>query len=190
MPVSPAAREQVIQSLGEHFAQDRLSLDEYERRVQEAWRVPSTEALMSLTSDLALPVPAGQGPRPAVADDANVPSRSAAPKRFLALLSGVGRMGRWEVPARVRAVAVLGGIDLDLRQAILTAPVTEITVTAVLGGVSVKVPAGVRLESEGSAILGGFADQVIEPQSEDPNAPIVRVRGIAILGGVETRVEG
>jgi len=187
--VSPSAREQVIQSLGEHFAQDRLTLDEYERRVQEAWRVPSTEELMSLTRDLALPVPASANPKPALADDPAGLEHAPKTRRFLAFLSGVGRMGRWEVPAKVRAVAVMGGIDLDLRQAVLTAPVTEITITAIMGGVSVKVPAGVRLESEGSAILGGFADQVIEPQSQDPNAPIVRVRGIAILGGVETRVE-
>src|SRR5262245_16415625 len=34
--VSPASRERIVQDLAEHFAQDRLTLPEYERRVELA----------------------------------------------------------------------------------------------------------------------------------------------------------
>jgi hypothetical protein len=88
----------------------------------------------------------------------------------------------------MRAIAIMGGVELDLSEAELTAQVTEIDVIAVMGSVVVTVPPGVRLESDGIAILGGFEDQLREPASGDPNAPIVRVRGVAIMGGVETKV--
>ena len=189
MDVSQAAREKVVQDLGDHFAQDRLTLDEYERRVQEAYRTPSNQALLALTSDLALPVPvAAAGTQPAVRANALAPTSKRAPKWLFALMSGVVRRGRWVVPAKIRAIACMGGVEIDLRDATLTATVTEITVLALMGGVVVTVPPGVRLESDGFAIMGGFEDQLREPASHDPDAPVVRVRGLAIMGGVETKV--
>jgi hypothetical protein len=192
LDVSPAARDQVVQSLGEHFANDRITLDEYERRVHEALRAPSHAALVELTRDLGGPVVPVAVPLPATATvtrsvDMHM-QRIAKPRRFWAFMSGVIRRGRWRVPERMRAIAIMGGVELDLSEAELTAQVTEIDVIAVMGGVVVTVPPGVRLESDGIAILGGFEDQLHEPASGDPNAPIVRVRGVAIMGGVETKV--
>jgi hypothetical protein len=111
-------------------------------------------------------------------------------KTFVALMSGVVRRGTWTVPARIRAVAWMGGIGLDLREATLTAPVTDIYVFALMGGVEIIVPPDVRLETDGFAIMGGFEDQLKEPASRDPNVPLIRVRGLAIMGGVEARVAG
>jgi hypothetical protein len=187
--VSSAAKEKVVQDLAEHFAQDRLSLPEYERRVELAYRASSGRALQDLTRDLALPVPAGGSSVPVVDRRVDLPaSRTGKAKNFFALMSGVVRRGTWTVPGRIRALAWMGGISLDLREANLTAPVTDIYVFAMMGGVEIIVPPDVRLESEGFAIMGGFEDQLKEPASRDPNAPLIRVHGVAIMGGVEARV--
>ena len=187
--VSPAARERVVQDLAEHFAQDRLTMPEYERRVELAYRAPSADALNDLTRDLTPLPPARMAPE-AVArqESATVAPRGSRAKNFFALMSGVVRRGTWTVPARIRAVACMGGIGLDLREATLTAPVTDIYVFAMMGGVEIIVPPDVRLESDGFAIMGGFEDQLREPASTNPNVPLVRVHGIAIMGGVEARV--
>ena len=120
--------------------------------------------------------------------EASVPARSSRTKNFFALMSGVLRKGVWPVPTRIRAVAVMGGISLDLREASLGGPVTDIYVFAMMGGVEIIVPPDVRLESDGFAIMGGFEDQLKEPASRDPGAPLVRVHGFAFMGGVEARV--
>jgi hypothetical protein len=190
--VSPASREQVVQDLAEHFAQDRLSLPEYERRVELAYRASSADALRDLTKDLT-PVPpvrvAGSAFPAAPPAGADVPQQWAPrAKTFFALMSGVIRRGNWLVPARSRAVAFMGGVSLDLREATLTSPVTDIYVFAMMGGVEIIVPPNVRLESDGFAIMGGFEDQLREPASRDPDAPLVRIHGLAIMGGVEARV--
>ena len=189
--VSPAARERVVQDLADHFAQDRLTMHEYERRVELAYRAASADALRDLTKDLvaASPPPvrvnhAGVA-SPAVA---SVPARSSRAKNFVALMSGVLRKGTWTVPTRCRAVAVMGGISLDLREATLSGPVTDIYVFAMMGGVEIIVPPEVRLESDGFAIMGGFEDQLKEPASREPDAPTIRVHGFAFMGGVEARV--
>ena len=58
-----------------------------------------------------------------------------------------------------------------------------------MGGLSVRVPPTVRLETDGVAILGGFEDRIHEPGVAGPDAPIVRVTGIAIMGGVDAQVK-
>jgi hypothetical protein len=187
--VSPAARERVVQDLADHFAQDRLTMPEYERRVELAYRAASADALRDLTRDLALP-PARVAPGGMTAPaGSRVAPRHNRAKNFFALMSGIVRRGTWTVPSRMRAFACMGGIGLDLRDATLTAPVTDIYVFALMGGVEIIVPPDVRLESDGFAIMGGFEDQLKEPASHDPDAPLIRVHGLAIMGGVEARVQ-
>ena len=187
--VSPAARERAVQDLADHFAQDRLSMHEYERRVELAYRAASADALRDLTKDLvpSPPVRVTQAPVASSAE-ASVPARSSRAKNFFALMSGVVRRGNWTVPSRIRAFAWMGGIGLDLREAELSGPVTDIYVFAMMGGVEIIVPPDVRLESDGFAIMGGFEDQLKEPASRDPDAPLIRVHGFAFMGGVVARV--
>ena len=187
--VSPAARERVVQDLADHFAQDRLTLPEYERRVELVYRATTADALRDLTRDLAPIPPARVAPEASLSNrvDSSPPVTSVK-RNFFALMSGVIRRGNWLVPATSRAVAFMGGISLDLREATLTAHVTDIYIFAMMGGVEIIVPPDVRLESDGFAIMGGFEDQLKEPASRDPNAPLVRVHGLAIMGGVEARV--
>jgi len=186
--VSPAAKERVVQDLADHFAQDRLTMHEYERRVELAYRAASADALRDLTKDLAPSPPVRVTQAPLASAGATVPVRSGRAKNFFALMSGVLRKGTWTVPTRCRAVAFMGGISLDLREASLSGPVTDIYVFAMMGGVEIIVPPDVRLESDGFAIMGGFEDQLKEPASRNPDAPLVRVHGFAFMGGVEARV--
>lgn len=177
-----AEREKVVAQLGEYFARDHLSLQEYERRVADAFRAADRESLLALTSDLPPLVP---DPPVATAVAPRVPLR----KRVVAVMSGVVRRGAWLVPARLRAVAIMGGVELDMREATLTAREIEVYAVAVMGGIVVTVPPGVRVDSDGSAILGGFEDQLEQAGSTDPNAPVLRLRGFAFMGGVEVKVK-
>jgi hypothetical protein len=86
-------------------------------------------------------------------------------------------------------VNVLGGADLDLREALLEAPEVQITVWSVLGGSDITVPEGVHVELEGFALLGGN-DLQVEGRAAPPGAPVVRVRAWSLLGGTDVRSRG
>jgi hypothetical protein len=177
-------RTKVIEALTEHFAQDRLTMEELEQRLDKVYAATTPDALSALLADLpplALTAPESS-PAPVVHD-----SGEARPhKTLFAFMSGVIRKGPWSVPQTINAIAIMGGIELDLRFAQLTAPVTEVQILAIMGGVSVVVPPGVRVESDGFAIMGGFGNEIGDPAN--PNAPIVRLTGFALMGGVDVRV--
>ncbi|WP_347232461.1 LiaF domain-containing protein [Streptomyces sp. C] len=102
------------------------------------------------------------------------------------MCSSSARKGRWRPGARTRAVSVMGDITIDLTEAVFEQQVTEITVTSVLGNVEVLVPENVTLRGYGSGVLGNFEVRG-EGVAADPQAPVVIVRGFALLGNIEAR---
>jgi class 3 adenylate cyclase len=79
----------------------------------------------------------------------------------------------------------MGGVELDLREALLEDDVVEITAWAIMGGVSVIVPEGIAVESEGFILMGGRSNRV--KGTPLPGSPLVRIKGYGLWGGVEVR---
>jgi hypothetical protein len=61
-----------------------------------------------------------------------------------------------------------------------------------MGGVQLIVPPSLSVEVSGTAVLGGFGHVERAPVQFDPDRPLLRVHGLAIMGGVavETRLAG
>jgi hypothetical protein len=116
----------------------------------------------------------------------SVPAERVPDSQFsVAIFSGRSRRGAW-VPARkIRAVAVMGGIELDFREALFGTDLVEVHVVALMGGVEVLVPPGVHVDTGGFAFLGGFDEQLGMPEDLPAHAPTVRITGMAVMGGVE-----
>ena len=182
----------MIARLADHFAHDALDVDEFERRVTVAQIADNPSDIEALLADL-----------PAV-DGAATPTTAIVPKvvapllperdreNVLAIFGGVDRRGSWTVPRQMRIVAMFGGANLDLREARFPPGVVDIEVTAVMGGINIVVPPGLAVEMHGSAIMGGFAEVNRAPANPDPDAPLLRVHGLTIMGGVnvEMRLPG
>ena len=83
---------------------------------------------------------------------------------------------------------MIGGYDLDFREAQLGPGVTAVHAFAVIGGAKVFVPPGVRVECSGACIIGGFNHKGWVTSTTDPEAPVIRVTGAAIIGGVDVIV--
>lgn len=199
------ARERAIAELSEHFAQDNLEMEEFERRVTRAHQAASVSELRELLGDLpggaksldALVRVAGtEGETalaPVKASTAIVAEGNVRQKQTLAaILGGVQRTGSWNVPRRLNVRTVMGGAQLDFREARLPAGVTTVSIFSLMGGVEIIVPPDLSVEIEGTAIMGGFEHLDRTPDVPDPNRPVLRVTGLAIMGGVavNTRLVG
>ena len=102
-------------------------------------------------------------------------------RRFVAIMSGSNARGRWRVPRDVTAFAFWGGVHLDLRDAEFDAPVVDITAWAIMGGVNVGVPAGMRVELDGMVLMGGSTD-VTRAAPTPPGSPLVRIHARGPVG--------
>jgi hypothetical protein len=187
---SDAEREAVATLLNDAVGAGQLSLEEFSQRVDAAYAAKTRGELDRLVADLPagqpgaapMPVPAPV-PTPPVGPAVHVP---ANPQWSVSLLGGLTRRGRWRVPERTTYLTLLGGVDLDLREAQLTAPVVQVQTIAVVGGVRVRVPRGVRVEVTGFSVLGGRRVRVDE-SAVGPHAPTVVIRAFLILGGLDVR---
>lgn len=104
------------------------------------------------------------------------------------MCSSSTRKGRWRPGAHTRVVCVLGDVTIDLTEAVFEQQVTEIDVTSVLGNVEITVPENVTLRGYGSGVLGNFeVHGEGRADTTDPSAPVVIIRGFALLGNIEAR---
>jgi hypothetical protein len=122
-----------------------------------------------------------------------VPARTpAGPVRehqvLVAIMGGVERRGVWTPARKTLVLAMMGGAELDLREARFAPGETEIMVFAFWGGVEIIVPPDVRVDSGGIAIMAGFDHQHSGLPDPGEDAPLVKIGGVAIMAGVEILV--
>jgi len=104
----------------------------------------------------------------------------------IAIMSGVFRKGNWEPPARLFSLAFWGGVELDFREADMLEGTTEVQILAIMGGAKVIVPPDIGVEVSGAALMGGFGH--VSQTPPDASAPLLRIKGLAIMGGVEVKM--
>jgi hypothetical protein len=85
-----------------------------------------------------------------------------------------------------RAVAVFGGVDLDLRETALPREGASLELVSVFGDVNVLLPMGWRVEVAGPVILGDLEDRTLGAPA---GAPVLRIRATVVLGDVELRTD-
>ena len=82
--------------------------------------------------------------------------------------------------------AVLGGIELDLRTAVITGTAV-IEAHCVLGGIDIYAPRYARVIVNGSPILGGIENTTRFPQGANEQTPTIVVNASCVLGGIEVK---
>lgn len=81
------------------------------------------------------------------------------------------------------ASAIMGGVELDLRNATIKDEAT-LNLFAFWGGITIKVPEGWAVKSKITSVAGGID---IKTKPVDKNAPILYLAGDVIMGGVEVK---
>jgi hypothetical protein len=184
MRAADSDRERVAQVLHSAMAEGRLTVNELDERLQAVYAAKTFGDLVPLTADL--PVNAAQVVPPL---GAPLPSTriggTPGATTSVAVMSGFQRKGEWTVPATHTAVAVMGGGELDLREASFAHAETVIYAFTIMGGIEIIVPDDVTVRVEGVGLMGGFDDKA--SGDAGPGAPVLHVRGLAIMGGVEVR---
>ncbi|QDY80928.1 DUF1707 domain-containing protein [Streptomyces qinzhouensis] len=190
MRASDTERERIAERLREAVAEGRLTMEEFNERLDAVYQARTLGELEPLVSDL--PATPSAGATPAAA-----PAAGRAPQRWseriggevtsrkaFAVWGGFGRQGRWTVPKVFSAFVMMGGGDLDLREANFEDREVTIRCWAIMGAVDVIVPPEVTVEVKGLGIMGSFGEYGDNDSVPDPAAPRIRFEGMGLMGGV------
>jgi hypothetical protein len=184
MRASDAERERAVATLRDGAEHGRLTFDELAQRTELAYNSTTGAELERLVADLPAPEPGTEildAPAPAP------PARNRQ-RWNIAIMGGCERRGRWRPAPRSIALAIMGGVGLDLRDATIDSDELVITAVAVMGGVDIVVPEGVDVQLSGFALMGGN-DHHPGTTPVRAGTPTVYVRAFSLMGGVDVKVK-
>lgn len=102
------------------------------------------------------------------------------------ILGGINRVVTSQAFRGGRASAVLGGLDIDLRDAALDKGQATIEVSVVMGGIEIKVPRNWKAIVDVSPVLGGVENKTASLPDAEAKATLY-VRGTVIMGGLDVK---
>jgi Domain of unknown function (DUF1707) len=181
-------RESAAEVLREAAGDGRLNMTELDERLEAVYEAKTYAELEPIIGDLPhrviAPAAPASPPSPvssAVEPSAGKPSSGSA----VAVMSGFSRKGAWVVPADFTAVVVMGGGELDLRDAQFSAPVVNIHATAIMGAIAIIVPEDAEVQVTGVGLLGVFEHG--PTGAGRPGGPKIHIGGVAFWGAVDVR---
>lgn len=175
MRASDAEREAVIDRLRDAAGEGRLTFEELADRIETAAQAETLEELDQVTEDLPAP--------PAAAPPAIAPRPTHASSVF----GDVHRAGTWSVPAEGRWLSLFGDVVLDLREARIAGPDTQIDAGTIFGDVELLVPEGVDVEVRSRTVFGALEQEAGDAAPR--HAPRIVLRGGSLFGDVRIRAQ-
>ena len=181
--VADADRDRVIDLLRQHCGAGDLTLDDFAERAGVVFAATTSMELEAVTADL----PALATPSTAVTPTLVGDTRRRKISRWaVAVMSGANRKGRWRVGDSLNVVCVMGGAEIDLREAEFDGPELHITCVCIMGGASFIVPEGIEVDLGGFAFMGG-KDAKLANVPLIPGAPRIRITAVCIMGGMDVK---
>ena len=181
---SDTEREQVAEVVRTAVADGRLTMVEGDERLRDAYAAIFRRDLTPITADLQ-PIDRPADPAPGTDTSMRRPlGRLDRPSSTtsVAVLSGAQKRGEWTPGLTHRVFAFWGGAELSFRDARLDDAGLAIGAIAIMGGITLDlrgVPAGVEVTIQAVAIMGGI-DVTVDPDTtviEDGVRLHGRVRG-------------
>jgi hypothetical protein len=121
---------------------------------------------------------AASGPR--LTDVGGGPSQASA----VAFWSGVRRRVTSAAFSRAEFVAVMGGVEVDLRPATTAGGHAVIEVFVLMGGIEITVPPDWAVINRAVVVMGGVTDHSTGAQGA---ANTLVIKGVVLMGGVEVK---
>jgi hypothetical protein len=190
VPSLSRAREEKISELSTHFANDDLSLEDLERRIELVYKAASVAELEEITADLRravtsnAPVPVGKSSRMKVSGT----KYELASARLLSLMSSTRRVGRWAVPQKLDVVAIMSDTKIDFTHAAMPGGIVNVHLRAIMASCKLVVPPNVRVVNETHSVMSTVRSRADELLPDDASAtgssPVIRLTGVAFMSDV------
>ncbi|MBQ4856594.1 LiaF domain-containing protein [Pseudoalteromonas sp. MMG007] len=182
-------REQVIDQLIYNYSHGVISVEAFERRLDEAMDASSNEALMNLVEDLTLNTDNQYKAHKHTQFSPNYSAQQNSDDDFTlrSILGSNERSGQWVVPKNIYLHNYMGSVVLDFTDAIFTHQNVTIHVNCIFGSDEIYVPEHVNVVSKMFCTLSSFENKSVSLNKRQ--GPTIHIEGKAILGSVEVKVK-
>jgi hypothetical protein len=168
---SDAERDRAMDRLRDAAGAGRLTLEELSDRIDTALRAKTRGELERIVADL-----------PAETAPAAMPARTR--RTFLGIMGGDTLRGPMRLADQATIVNVMGGVDLDLSQAKIEGGGSlTIRIFSIMGGSTIRVPRGVRIDRSGLSLMGGDSIARFDDPPPGDDAPVIHIRSFNLMGG-------
>ncbi|MFJ5922975.1 DUF1707 domain-containing protein [Kitasatospora sp. NPDC092948] len=168
--VGAAERDAAAERLQQAYAEERLTGEEMEQRLQQALTATTRAELDLVTADLP-------------ADPRGAADTTAT------LATGGGRIvrrGAWRVPRTLKVASPFGKVRLDLSHAVFDHPVVDIELGLGFGRATITVPHNATVDVDG--VQGGWKEvRYRPPRHAAPGGPHIRITGTSGFGRLRIR---
>jgi Cell wall-active antibiotics response 4TMS YvqF len=101
---------------------------------------------------------------------------------MVAIMGGSRRRGRFRTEGSVNSIAIMGGDEIDLREAEIEGGHLMLNMFALMGGTTLYVPDSIDVEVSGFSLLGGNTE-IGSQRPPRPGAPVIQIRTYNLMGG-------
>jgi hypothetical protein len=183
-------REEVIDQLIVNYGHEQISLEAFERRLDQAIASDDASELSGLVADLGLKADKNYADLKREELDLDVDYDYGVTRDVeyaINIFGGSNRSGAWNVPKEIRMLNVFGGGEIDFTEAKFTHPSVRIRMLTLFGGASIYVREDINTVSKIISIFGGTNNRA--PSNRKSHAPVVIVEGLVMFGGVDIKVK-
>ncbi len=192
MPVNPLdkpiakLREETIDQLTLNYSHGEISLEAFERRLDQALDAETNEALLPLTADLDLEVDAAfmEEKKRQFGFMTDAGGVTTEPK-ILSIFGRTLRQGSWNVPEKMRVVNSFADTILDFDEAKFTSMTIRIKITSVFGGIKIYIPEGINVVTNVSCIMAGVNDNA--SGGDNANKPTIILDGFIFCSDIKIK---
>ncbi len=185
-----AVREEVIDQLIMNYSHGVISLEAFERRLDDAMETNDNVKLKALVEDLTLQV--DEQYLSSKESDLNVEygygnTTEAEQDKIFSILGDKKRHGPWLVGKRIEVTSILSDVTLDFSEARFTSPTVTIVANTVLSDLKIKVPQQINVVTDINNIIGGVKNKAQGFGAQ--GAPTIYIEGYCVLADVKISVK-
>jgi len=193
--ISDDDRHSVAEFLRHAAGDGRIDLEELDERLEATYAAKTYADLVPITVDLPTqPIQSRPPGQPAKAPVLREPTSlvpAVSHSNSISVMSDTTRLGVWTVPTQHTAFAMMGSVTLDLREAHFESREVTINAVAIMAGIDIVVNESTVVVVDGFGVMGDFREvRAKVPARLSENSPVVRVKGMALMGGVNVRRKG
>jgi hypothetical protein len=172
--ISDAEREQVMQRLHSALGEGRLTMVEFEERVDGVLAARTYGEVEVFLADLPT-APVGH---PQARDVVQLRNHASSLKR----------RGRWIVPRRLVVESKAGSVKLDFAEAVITQPIVEVDLDVIAGSTHLILPDGASADVDDVQVFASsISSKVPSPHDQVTSGPRFVIRGCQKAGSLKIR---